>query len=113
MSNFQKSDSGMKGGITAIEACETECKTIHGGVAAVRADLQKDWQGAASQTFLTQLDTWEGEYLQVLRLLTEIKEMVNASDIQMNNSEEDINLSALTSFGDGGGVGGGIYKALT
>ncbi|WP_414945468.1 WXG100 family type VII secretion target [Amycolatopsis sp. cmx-11-32] len=99
MPHFQKTDSGMKGGLTAIEECESECKRIHGGVTSVRADLKNDWQGAASQTFLTQLEAWETDYVQVLALLTEIKEMVNASDQQMNTAEDEINLVAMSSFG--------------
>ncbi|MBB5856294.1 WXG100 family type VII secretion target [Amycolatopsis umgeniensis] len=99
MPHFQKTDSGMKGGLTAIQTCEDECKRIHSGVTSVRADLKNDWQGAASQTFLNQLEGWETEYLQVLNLLTEIKEMVNASDQQMNTAEDEINMYAATSFG--------------
>ncbi|WP_037310389.1 WXG100 family type VII secretion target [Amycolatopsis orientalis] len=108
--NFQKTDTGMKGGLAAIEECESACKTIHSGVTAVRSDLRADWQGAASQTFLNQLELWEADYLQVLKMLTEIKELVNESDKTMNVTEDDINLTAVTAFG--GNEGNRIFKEL-
>ncbi|MFC3452145.1 WXG100 family type VII secretion target [Amycolatopsis speibonae] len=108
--HFQKSDGGMKGGITAIEDCESSCKTIHSGVTSVRSDLRADWQGAASQTFLNQLELWEADYLQVLKMLTEIKDLVRDSDNTMNTTEDDINLTAVTAFG--GNEGNRIFDAL-
>ncbi len=109
--HFQKSDSGMKSGLAAIEECESACKTIHSGVTGVRSDLRAGWQGAASQTFLNQLEMWETDYVQVLKMLTEIKELVNESDQTMNVNEENVNLSALTAFG--GNEGNRIFHALS
>ncbi|WP_410657418.1 WXG100 family type VII secretion target [Amycolatopsis sp. lyj-112] len=109
--NFQKSDSGMKGGLAAIEECESTCKVIHSGVTSVRGDLRSGWQGAASQTFLNQLELWETDYLQVLKMLTEIKDLVNESDKTMNVSEDEINLTAMTAFG--GNEGNRIFKELS
>ncbi|EME62747.1 WXG100 family type VII secretion target [Amycolatopsis decaplanina] len=108
---FQKTDTGMKGGIAAIEECESACKNIHSGVTTVRSDLRADWQGAASQTFLNQLELWEQDYVQVLGMLTEIKNLVSESDRHMNTAEEDINLTALTAFG--GNEGNRVFDALT
>ncbi|OXM48489.1 hypothetical protein CFP71_32445 [Amycolatopsis thailandensis] len=108
---FQKTDTGMKGGISAIEECESSCKTIHSGVTSVRSDLKADWQGAASQTFLNQLELWEQDYIQVLNMLTEIKNLVGEGDRTMNTAEEDINLTALNAFG--GNEGNRVYDALT
>jgi WXG100 family type VII secretion target len=107
---FQKTDTGMKGGITAIEDCESACKNVHSGVTSVRSDLRAGWQGAASQTFLNQLELWEQDYIQVQKMLTEIKNMVNESDKTMNTNEEDINLTAVTAFG--GNEGNRIFDAL-
>ncbi|HET6288621.1 MAG TPA: WXG100 family type VII secretion target [Amycolatopsis sp.] len=107
---FQKTDTGMKGGITAIEDCESACKNIHSGVTSVRSDLRAGWQGAASQTFLNQLELWEQDYLQVQKMLTEIKNLVNDSNTTMNNNEEDVNLTAVTAFG--GNEGNRIFDAL-
>lgn len=111
MTNFQKSDSGMKGGLAAIEECESACKAVHSGVTAVRSDLRAGWQGAASQTFLNQLELWETDYIQVLKMLTEIKDLVNDSDKTMNVAEDDINLTALTAFG--GNEGNRIFTELS
>ncbi|MER7859253.1 WXG100 family type VII secretion target [Amycolatopsis japonica] len=110
MSDFGKSDSGMKAGITAITTCESECQKIHQGVAAVRADLMRSWQGAAGDTFRIQLEQWETEYTQVIKMLGEIRDMVTASNTQMNTVEGDLQVTTANAYG--GGSGDGIYKQL-
>ncbi|MCK2239948.1 MULTISPECIES: WXG100 family type VII secretion target [unclassified Crossiella] len=107
---FQKTDTGMKGGYQAIQSCLDTCRSIGGNVANISTDLGGNWQGQASQTFLANLRAWMEDYNRIINSLDEIGELVGISDQQMNDVEADITLLSQGAFT--GGEGDRVFKSL-
>lgn len=107
---FQKTDSGMQGGVRAIDECLGTCRGVHTKVMGVRSQLGTEWTGVAGTTFVRKMDEWERNYNQILTMLGTIRDMVQNSDKEMTNTDDDIALTAVTAFGDASNT---VFRGLT